>query len=102
MQPQQQQQPTVIVVKEAATCPEEGLSFLKVRSAPPFATVQANGKTIGETPIDGYVQLPAGKIHLEVIHRLYKPIDTLIYLSPTERKEIHLVFPPESGSFPGL
>lgn len=96
------QQPTVIVVKETTACPEEGIAFLKVRSAPPFATVQANGKTIGETPIDGYVQLPAGKVHLEIIHRLYKPIDTLVYLSPTERREIHLAFPAEQGVFPGL
>lgn len=86
--PYSQPQPQVVVVK-TCDCPPQGIGFVRINSAPPFASVYVNGKPEGETPME-YLSIPAGKAHIEVIHRQFGPADTLIEVRPGQKLDIKM------------
>ena len=59
-------------------------SLLTVTSAPPFAEVIVDGRFIGTTPVKDK-ELPAGKHKIQVSHRSFPPIDTVVNLGPGEK-----------------
>ncbi|MBW8887715.1 MAG: serine/threonine protein kinase [Fibrobacteres bacterium] len=61
--------------------------FVLIKSAPPFAALTINGKPQGETPMNAYLEVPVGKCHIEIVHRLSPPFDTTIMVSPGFRRE---------------
>jgi serine/threonine protein kinase len=60
------------------TVKQEG--FLQLNSSPPFATIRVNGKYWGETPMNKFREVPAGKVQIEIVHRLYPPLDTTVII----------------------
>ena len=84
--------PTVIVVREAAggmpSCPELGIAHLRVLRVPPFSQVEVNGRIVGETPLDGFLPLPAGLSRISILHAHFPPLDTLVELSAGEYRAI--------------
>lgn len=74
---------------------ESGAAFMKggqpglllIQSAPPFAAININGKPHGETPMHSWLEIPPGKYHLELLHRLAPPFDTDIYIFPGSRQK---------------
>ncbi len=58
-----------------------------VKSAPPFAALTINGKPQGETPMNAWLDVPVGKCHIEIVHRLTPPFDTTITVTPGSRQE---------------
>ena len=74
------------VKKSMAPNPMEGLDgrngYLMVQSAPPFAAININGKPEGETPMKSWLELPPGKYHVELLHRIAPPFDTDITVGP--------------------
>ncbi len=58
-----------------------------IESAPPFAAINVDGKAEGETPMKTWLELPPGKHHLELVHRLAPPFDTDIVVSPGSRRK---------------
>jgi hypothetical protein len=81
-------QPAVVVVK-SCECPPQGLGFVRIHSAPPFASVYINGKAEGETPLE-YLSIPAGKAHIELIHRQFGPADTVLDIRPGQKIELKM------------
>jgi PEGA domain len=81
-------QPAVVVVK-SCECPPQGLGFVRIHSAPPFASVYVNGKAEGETPLE-YLSIPAGKAHIELIHRQFGPSDTIIEVRPGQKIDLKM------------
>lgn len=81
-------QPAVVVVK-SCECPPQGLGFVRIHSAPPFASVYVNGKAEGETPLE-YLSIPAGQAHIELIHRQFGPSDTTIEVRPGQKIELKM------------
>lgn len=61
--------------------------FVLIKSAPPFAALTINGKPQGETPMNAYLEVPVGKCHVEIVHRLSPPFDTVINVTPGYRRE---------------
>jgi serine/threonine protein kinase len=61
--------------------------FVLIKSAPPFAALTINGKPQGETPMNAYLEVPIGKCHVEIVHRLSPPFDTVITVTPGFRRE---------------
>ncbi len=61
--------------------------FVLVKSAPPFAALTINGKPQGETPMNAFLEVPVGKCHVEIVHRLSPPFDTIINITPGFRRE---------------
>jgi hypothetical protein len=62
------------------------VSYIKISSSPPFASIRVNSEYLGETPMSGYKEIPAGKNRIEIVHRLYPPLDTSIVLKAGERR----------------
>jgi hypothetical protein len=58
-----------------------------IKSAPPFAALTINGKPQGETPMNAWMDVPTGKCHIEIVHRLTPPFDTTISVSAGSRQE---------------
>jgi PEGA domain len=81
-------QPAVVVVK-SCECPPQGLGFVRIHSAPPFASVYINGKAEGETPLE-YLSIPAGKAHIELIHRQFGPADTVLDIRPGQKIDLKM------------
>ena len=67
--------------KPAAAKPVAGKAILTITSAPPFAEVIVDGRFIGTTPVKDK-ELPTGKHKLQITHRSFPSIDTVIFLSP--------------------
>jgi hypothetical protein len=63
------------------------MGFVLIKSAPPFAALTINGRPQGETPMSSWLEVPAGKCHIEIVHRLTPPFDTVISVSPGTRQE---------------
>ena len=63
------------------------MGFVLIKSAPPFAALTINGRPHGETPMSSWLEVPAGKCHIEIVHRLTPPFDTVITVSPGTRQE---------------
>jgi hypothetical protein len=61
--------------------------FVLIKSAPPFAALTINGKPQGETPMNAYLEVPVGNCHVEIVHRLSPPFDTVIKVTPGFRRE---------------
>ncbi len=71
-----------------APAPEASrMGFVLIKSAPPFAALTINGRPQGETPMSSWLEVPAGKCHVEIVHRLTPPFDTVIMISPGSRQE---------------
>ncbi len=77
--------PTVAQPKEIP--PTEQTGFVLIKSAPPFAALTINGKPQGETPMNAYLEVPVGKCHVEIVHRLSPPFDTMITVTLGFRRE---------------
>jgi hypothetical protein len=60
---------------------------IKIKSAPPFASLTINGKSYGETPMNAWLDCPVGKVHIEIVHRLTPPFDTVIQITPGFKRE---------------
>jgi hypothetical protein len=71
--------------KEASA--SEATGFVLIKSAPPFAALTINGKPQGETPMNAYLEVPVGKCHVEIVHRLSPPFDTVINVTAGFRRE---------------
>jgi serine/threonine-protein kinase len=76
------------VPKAPQDAPEAGQTgFVLIKSAPPFAALTINGKPQGETPMNAFLEVPVGKCHVEIVHRLSPPFDTTIIITPGFRRE---------------
>ena len=78
-------QSVVPVAKDPVETAQTG--FVLIKSAPPFAALTINGKPQGETPMNAYLEVPVGKCHVEIVHRLSPPFDTIITVTPGYRRE---------------
>lgn len=67
--------------------PDNQTGFVLIKSAPPFAALTINGKPQGETPMNAYLEVPVGKCHIEIVHRLSPPFDTVLNVTPGFRRE---------------
>ena len=67
--------------------PDDQTGFVLIKSAPPFAALTINGKPQGETPMNAYLEVPVGKCHIEIVHRLSPPFDTVLSVTPGFRRE---------------
>ncbi len=65
----------------------EATGFVLIKSAPPFAALTINGKPQGETPMNAFLEVPIGKCHVEIVHRLSPPFDTIINITAGFRRE---------------
>jgi len=88
--PQPQLQPQVVIIKQCE-CPAQGLGYVKINSAPPFASVSINGKPEGETPLE-YFAIPAGPVRIECVHRQFGPVDTIIQVKPGQKIDLKIRF----------
>jgi len=79
--------PIVRPVVSPAPAPLGKTGFLMIKSAPPFAAIAVNGRPEGETPMSSWLEVPAGKYHIEIIHRLTPPFDTMVTVTPGSRQE---------------
>ncbi len=77
--------PVVTPPKDVPDAPQTG--FVLIKSAPPFAALTINGKPQGETPMNAFLEVPVGKCHVEIVHRLSPPFDTVITVTPGFRRE---------------
>ncbi|HKP98338.1 MAG TPA: protein kinase [Fibrobacteria bacterium] len=59
-------------------------AILTITSAPPFAEVIMDGRFMGTTPVKGK-ELAPGKHKLQITHRSFPPVDTVIVLGPGEK-----------------
>ncbi len=78
-------QPVTSAAKDPVETAQTG--FVLIKSAPPFAALTINGKPQGETPMNAYLEVPVGKCHVEIVHRLSPPFDTTINVTPGYRRE---------------
>jgi len=88
--PAPQLQPQVVIIKQC-DCPAQGLGYVKINSAPPFASVYINGKAEGETPLE-YITIPAGPVRIECVHRQFGPADTVIQVQPGQKIDLKIRF----------
>jgi hypothetical protein len=84
-QPQQEERPTVATPPKAPELPQVGRILIK--SAPPFAALTINGKPQGETPMSAFIEVPLGRCHIEIVHRLSPPFDTVLNITPGFQRE---------------
>jgi hypothetical protein len=75
------------VDKEPVGKADDQTGFVLVKSAPPFAALTINGKPQGETPMNAFLEVPVGKCHIEIVHRLSPPFDTTLNITPGFRRE---------------
>jgi hypothetical protein len=80
-------EPRVTVPIPKNEAPSEATGFVLIKSAPPFAALTINGKPQGETPMNAFLEVPVGKCHVEIVHRLSPPFDTIINITPGFRRE---------------
>jgi eukaryotic-like serine/threonine-protein kinase len=73
--------------KRPETNEEPQTGFVLIKSAPPFAALTINGKPQGETPMNAFLEVPVGKCHIEIVHRLSPPFDTTLTITPGFRRE---------------
>jgi hypothetical protein len=66
---------------------ESQTGFVLIKSAPPFAALTINGKPQGETPMNAFLEVPVGKCHIEIVHRLSPPFDTILNITPGFHRE---------------
>jgi hypothetical protein len=59
-------------------------AILTITSAPPFAEVIVDGRFLGTTPVKEK-ELPVGKHKIQVTHRSFPPMDTVVQLGPGEK-----------------
>jgi serine/threonine protein kinase len=59
-------------------------ALLTVTSAPPFAEVIVDGRFMGTTPVKDK-ELPTGKHKVQISHRSFPTIDTVVYLGAGEK-----------------
>jgi hypothetical protein len=92
------QPPTIIVVRESAApaCPELGIAYLRVLRVAPFSQVEINGRVLGQTPMEGYLSMPAGVSRVSVLHTYFPPLDTLVELQAGEYRVIRFPSPRDS------
>jgi serine/threonine protein kinase len=83
--PESQPLPTPNPPHDSPVAPQTG--FVLIKSAPPFAALTINGKPQGETPMNAYLEVPVGKCHIEIVHRLSPPFDTTLTITPGFRRE---------------
>jgi hypothetical protein len=83
--PQSHPAPVATPAHDAPAEPQTG--FVLIKSAPPFAALTINGKPQGETPMNAYLEVPVGKCHIEIVHRLSPPFDTTLMVTPGFRRE---------------
>jgi serine/threonine protein kinase len=83
--PQSHPAPVATPPHDAPAEPQTG--FVLIKSAPPFAALTINGKPQGETPMNAYLEVPVGKCHIEIVHRLSPPFDTTLTVTPGFRRE---------------
>ncbi len=67
--------------KPAVEKPVALKASLTITSAPPFAEVIVDGRFIGTTPVKDK-ELSTGKHKLQITHRSFPAVDTVIFLSP--------------------
>jgi hypothetical protein len=60
-------------------------AVLTISSAPPFAEVIVDGRFMGTTPVKDK-ELTPGRHKLQITHRNFPPVDTVINLGPGEKK----------------
>jgi hypothetical protein len=84
-QPHQEERPTVATPPKAPEQPQVGRILIK--SAPPFAALTINGKPQGETPMSAFIEVPVGRCHIEIVHRLSPPFDTVLNITPGFQRE---------------
>jgi hypothetical protein len=77
--------PVTTTPKAPEALPQVGM--LLIKSAPPFAALTINGKPQGETPMSAFIEVPVGKCHIEIVHRLSPPFDTVLNITPGFRRE---------------
>jgi hypothetical protein len=82
-----QPQPNPIDKQPVGKTEEPQTGFVLIKSAPPFAALTINGKPQGETPMNAYLEVPVGKCHVEIVHRLSPPFDTTLTITPGFRRE---------------
>ncbi len=83
--PEPRPQPAPVVNETQPAAEQTG--FVLIKSAPPFAALTINGKPQGETPMSAFLEVPLGKCHVEIVHRLSPPFDTTIMITPGFRRE---------------
>jgi hypothetical protein len=64
--------------------PPANKAILTITSAPPFAEVIVDGRFMGTTPVKGK-EIPPGKHKLQITHRSFPPVDTVVNLGPGEK-----------------
>jgi hypothetical protein len=85
IRPPQGDGPTMPNPPKAPEQPQVGRILIK--SAPPFAALTVNGKPQGETPMSAFIEVPVGRCHIEIVHRLSPPFDTVINITPGFQRE---------------
>jgi hypothetical protein len=73
--------PAPATVPEPAGKPQASKAVVTITSAPPFAEVIVGSTFLGTTPVKNK-ELPVGKHRVQVIHRSFPPLDTVINLGP--------------------
>ena len=68
----------------AAKPPATAKAILTITSAPPFAEVIVDGRFLGTTPVKEK-ELPVGKHKIQVQHRSFPSMDTVVNLGPGEK-----------------
>jgi serine/threonine-protein kinase len=66
---------------EPAEKPQASKAVVTITSAPPFAEVIVGGLFLGTTPVKNK-ELPVGRHKVQVIHRSFPPLDTVVNLGP--------------------
>ncbi|MDQ3001480.1 MAG: protein kinase [Fibrobacterota bacterium] len=74
-----------LVTDKPAEKPAPVKAFLTISSAPPFAEVIVDGRFMGTTPVKDK-ELNPGRHKLQITHRNFPPVDTVINLGPGEKK----------------
>ena len=64
--------------------PASNKAILTITSAPPFAEVIVDGRFMGTTPVKDK-ELAPGRHKLQITHRSFPPVDTVIVLGPGEK-----------------
>ena len=64
--------------------PAPAKAILTVTSAPPFAEVIVDGRFMGTTPVKDK-ELAPGKHKVQISHRSFPTIDTVVYLGAGEK-----------------
>jgi hypothetical protein len=75
-------------------------AVLVVRSRPPGAAIQIDGRRVGIAELE--VTVPAGRHRLEATHENHDPFGMTFEVGPRERLEIELKLPPRTSHAPLL